>query len=121
MRVGRNGVGDGSKGRKKTVVKVFEKITKRRSGEEEQRNDAGLSVFGSFIIRYFYMLSIIHVKITTNLQEFELSSDIRILCLLGNISFNCIHIILLSLVAELTIVVSIYNIQPPTEKKKKKG
>jgi hypothetical protein len=46
MRVGRNGVGDSSKGRKKTVAKVFEKITKRSSGEEEQSNDVGLSVFG---------------------------------------------------------------------------
>jgi hypothetical protein len=97
MRVGRNGVGDSSKGRKKTVAKVFEKITKRSSGEEEQSNDVGLSVFWSFIIRYFYMLSIIHVKITTNLQEFELSSDIQILCLLGIISFNSILVILGSL------------------------
>ena len=98
MRVGRNGAGDGSEGRKKTVAKVSEKITKRRSGEEEQRNDAGLSVFGSFIIRYFYMLSIIRVKITTNLQKFELSSDIRILCLLGIISFNSILVILGNLI-----------------------
>jgi hypothetical protein len=43
---------------------------------------------GHFIIRYCYKLSIIHVKSTTNLQEFKLSSEIRILCLLGIISFN---------------------------------
>ena len=53
MRVGRNGVGDSSKGRKKTVAKVFEKITKRSSREEEQSNDVGLSVFGSFINQIF--------------------------------------------------------------------